>query len=114
MKCMGKIDVTKCKADCCGFVPIEKNVIKKHKDKLHKKAVKLMDVLTAEIWTVGQICGFLDENYKCKIYEDRPEVCRLMGAETFNHPLLKCSHLIELEIPKKEQQLVDTINKFII
>ena len=47
MKCMNKVDIKKCKAECCGFTPIDKSIIKKHKDKLHKKAKKIMDIHTA-------------------------------------------------------------------
>jgi hypothetical protein len=35
---------------------------------------------------VGAMCAFLDEEYFCRIYADRPEVCRLYGID----PSLPC------------------------
>ena len=111
MNCMGKVNVRICKAECCGFVPIEKEIIEKHKDKLHKKAKKIMDIKTAEVWVVGDKCGFLDKKYKCNVYEDRPEICKLMGSGELEHPLLKCSHLREITKDEQEARLTETIEK---
>ena len=96
MKCMDKIDIKECKAACCGYVPIHKDIVKKHVKKLHKNAEKLATLGNMEIWTQKGVCGFLDKDYKCKIYDDRPEVCRLMGSEEKDHPLLKCSFLNQI------------------
>lgn len=97
MKCMDKIDIKICKAACCGYVPIDKEIIKKYKNKLHKKAKKIADFGTVEIWVVGDTCGFLSKRYTCRIYKDRPEVCRLMGSDKEDDPLLKCSYLRQIK-----------------
>jgi Fe-S-cluster containining protein len=90
---MDKIDIKICKAACCGYVPIEKHIMQKHRDKLHKDAKKIINTDKIEIWVVGDTCGFLNKRYRCKIYNDRPEICKLMGSNHVEHDLLKCSYL---------------------
>ena len=97
MKCMNKVDIKECKAVCCGIVPIDKDIVEKHKDKLHKKAEKVADLGTVESWVYKKQCGFLNKRYRCKIYEDRPEICQLMGSEKVDPLLLKCSYLRQTE-----------------
>jgi len=36
-------------------------------------------------------CIMLTEDYRCSIYNERPEVCRKFGED--NHPLLQCPYL---------------------
>lgn len=102
MKCMNKVDIKVCRAACCGPVPIQKEIIEKHKDKLNKKAIKLIMSHTEEIWvTRDATCGFLDKNFLCKIYEDRPFVCRLMGTKTPDqYTTLDCSYLSQSGNPE--------------
>lgn len=82
----------KCQAQCCGVVPIRKEIYEKHKDKVNRKPNKLMEHEGNIIpLTEDFLCPFLDEDLSCKIYEDRPDVCRKFGDES--HPMLFCPHL---------------------
>lgn len=82
----------KCQAQCCGVVPIPKEIYEKHKDKVNRKPTKLMEHEGNIIpLTEDFLCPFLDGDLSCKIYEDRPDVCRKFGDES--HPMLFCPHL---------------------
>jgi Fe-S-cluster containining protein len=80
-----------CKGDCCGPVPIPARTFAKHKAKLSSGC---------EVHNCGEIvfafkgvtCGFLNEKYRCRIYADRPDVCRKFGSPLEQHPLLRCPH----------------------
>lgn len=69
-----------CKADCCGCVPINKTVFEANKDKFQRKIINLYefgeDVLPI---TLDGSCVFVDENFDCLIYLQRPDVCRKYG-----------------------------------
>lgn len=97
-------DTNLCKAGCCGPVPITKDIMKKHKDKISKKSTIMPMGNIALIFNIKTLtCGFLDSNLKCKIYNDRPEVCRTFGDGKQKHPLLKCKFLGQ--IGSQEQEL---------
>lgn len=100
--------LSKCKAVCCGPVPLEVNLVEKNRHKLVRPIIEekffegpvmeensfsdLKNVKTAEMVLMtseGNYCPFLTEDYKCNIYEDRPFVCKEFGKET--HPLMRCS-----------------------
>ena len=105
MKCMNRVDIKSCKAACCGPVPINKEIIEKYKNKLNKEAKMIITMPNGEeIWTTDDAtCGFLDEDYTCKIYENRPFVCRLMGEENpSGHIALHCSYLYQPDNPETE------------
>ncbi|RAP31297.1 hypothetical protein DID76_03025 [Candidatus Marinamargulisbacteria bacterium SCGC AG-414-C22] len=79
-----------CKAYCCGPVPMHKNVYFKHKHKCYRE-------VKDELWleddmilpdTQQQYCTFLGPDYKCLIYDDRPDPCKLFGKS--DSPLLQC------------------------
>jgi len=85
----------KCKAACCGVVPIEKALFEKHKDKIKidyeihefegvnpvtKKNEKLVMLLTE-----NASCPFLDKDLKCTIHDDKPYVCSHFGSEEHEH-----------------------------
>lgn len=94
---MKKCNVSICKAACCGFVPIPDALIARFAYLLHPetkitKAPFLPDDVSVCTDTQGK-CGFLTADYKCSIYEHRPEICRIFGDKKHNHPLLKCSYL---------------------
>ena len=83
-----KCDVSRCSAECCGAVPLSQS-FKKYPF-VRKCEVRDFDdffIATDENLT----CGFLDENYKCSIYEVRPNICRKFGSG--KHKLLTCDYL---------------------
>lgn len=82
----------KCKAQCCGVVPIPKEIYDRNKDKIQRKANETLDAGDCLIpITADAYCVFLDGDFNCAIYEDRPDVCRKFGDES--HPMLFCPYI---------------------
>lgn len=105
---------------CCGFVPFtakEYRAIKREAKELHisfvkatlndqlvfypKKLLRKMESITPKMsdedlkaTVESLVCPFLERNAvgicSCKIYDKRPEVCRLFGQS--DHPYLTCPH----------------------
>jgi hypothetical protein len=76
------IDCEKCPEGraCCGIVPIKEDVWEKHKDKVKEKiSIHKVDNLVFPLLEGSLKCCFLNDEGKCLIYEDRPEVCREYG-----------------------------------
>ncbi len=70
-----------CKAECCGCVPIPKSVIKKNKNKIHRKYEKVeLDRDLILPLTVTHQCVFLDKQFHCSIYKERPFICKIYGT----------------------------------
>lgn len=82
-----------CKGDCCGIVPIPKQTWVKHRGKIQRPVLGVIkfagDTVIPE--TKDAVCPFLDSNYQCVIYNERPEVCAKFGDGT--HPCLCCPFL---------------------
>ncbi len=38
------------------------------------------------------VCGFLTTDFKCAIYDQRPDVCRKFGSVAETHEMLICPH----------------------
>ena len=80
---------SKCKAECCGVVPIPNEIYENHKDKIVRQPNDLFRTEDCVVpITDGAYCIFLNTDLSCNIYEDRPEVCRKYGDES--HPMLFC------------------------
>ena len=85
----------KSKADCCGYVPMENEFWEKNKNKaqVEVKVMKWDDDHVLPL-TENLDCAFLDKNYKCVVYDERPKICRLFGTKEvkgFQCPYLKPS-----------------------
>ena len=82
----------KCKAHCCGIVPIPKDVYSRNFHKIVRPPHDFVDAGESIIpLTSDAYCPFLTEGLDCNIYDDRPDVCRKFGNES--HPMLFCPHL---------------------
>ena len=73
----------KCKencGECCGIVPIPTRVWNENKNKA-KKFIKQMHVSEVFVFPITEDlkCCFLNDNDRCLIYEDRPDVCKKYG-----------------------------------
>ena len=89
-----------CHAACCGIFPIEKELYEKNIDKIVTKPIKIETYFDADPFddnikkdfivpiTENAKCCFLQSDYKCAIYEDRPTVCKVYGDES--RPNLFC------------------------
>lgn len=64
---------------CCCPVPIPRKVYEENKDKIPANFDIYLTEQVAIIVQPGGACGFLSEEKTCRIYADRPEVCRLFG-----------------------------------
>jgi Fe-S-cluster containining protein len=83
----------KCKAGCCGIVPIPKEIYNSNKDKIIRPPHEIIDIGDCFIpLTADAYCVFLDGDLNCNIYEDRPDICRKFGDES--HPMLFC-HVLD-------------------
>lgn len=87
-----KVCPKKCQADCCGYVPMPKELWEKHKAKAQReyKEVEWNDETILPL-TEDLNCPFLDKNYRCVIYNDRPWICKLFGTKEIKG--LKCPYL---------------------
>jgi len=93
-----KVIPKKCKGDCCGIVPIPKQTWIKNRSKSQREIVEIVKIAGDGVMsdtviprTKNDVCPFLDKNYRCVIYDERPEVCRKFGDGT--HPCLCCPFL---------------------
>lgn len=99
--CVELIKQGKCKADCCGVVPIYEPYWKRLKKyaltkdyeifKFKYQGETFVKALTKEFK-----CVFLSPDYKCAIHNSplRSEVCKKYGLDD-NEPLLACPHINE-------------------
>ena len=91
MKCR----LHKCRAACCCNVPFEGDELERFKDKIVRPILWNEKVLSALVPVTHRdidknYCPFLRPNdMKCNIYENRPEICRLMGTIE----KMPCEHL---------------------
>lgn len=117
-----KIFHSKCKADCCSFVPIDRKIYVENFDKQarHVKELVEMDAIGDFVVPVTEDgkCVFLSSDLNCNIYENRPDVCKKFGNET--HINLTCSYQTKngLKRSKKDFEKIqniqgEQINKFL-
>lgn len=93
MKRLIQCDVSVCHAECCGIVPLPAETVKEFSHLLRPDS-KISDAgLPGTLFATAEnnICGFLTADYRCAIYDHRPEICRIFGAPGQKHPCLKCS-----------------------
>lgn len=81
MKCR----TSKCSACCCYNVPFEKNELERFHDRVVTPIIYSIPLGMARLpFTDNDLmknkCPFLRKDLKCNIYDNRPEVCRLMGT----------------------------------
>ena len=81
MKCR----TDKCHACCCYNIPFEKWELERFADKIVNPVLFTMPLGIGTVAFTNEDpaknkCPFLRADYKCNIYECRPEVCRLFGT----------------------------------
>lgn len=78
MICKELIEKGICKANCCGVVPVSRELCKKE---LYQREVTEIIELDDELYpmTENMHCAFLKRDYSCNIYEQRPEICKNYG-----------------------------------
>lgn len=109
----------KCKAHCCGIVPIPTPIWQRNQHKIQVEVQKVHKVRitdqenelhTAMLpLTEDGLCPFLQEDLKCAIYEDRPKVCRQFGDES--HWALRCPMQHKDGTPRSEEDQIELTSK---
>ena len=79
-----KCKTYKCKCSCCYNIPFENNELVKYADKIVNPVrftIPMGFALVAftDPDPLKNKCPFLRADYKCNIYELRPDVCRKFG-----------------------------------
>jgi len=119
----------KCKrcGQCCGLTPFtiaDYKLVRRKAEKLHisfvkesinERTVYFVKSIVEKVQKAGSfekvdakdlVCPFLeydaDKKASCKIYDERPEVCRLFGDEGWRGMALTCPHQINIG-EKKEK-----------
>lgn len=98
MKCR----IHKCKAACCYNATLPLYFVDVHESKIINPIIgrKLLhphpqlgysEAITTNVDIDKNKCPFLRGDYKCNVYEYRPQICRIFGVE--DHPLLKCQYI---------------------
>lgn len=84
---------SKCKAICCSFAtPLPRELFLKNIDKRQAKIININSIsgLHVVVETDTDNCVFLSADFKCVIYDERPEICQKFGDES--DILMTCSY----------------------
>jgi Fe-S-cluster containining protein len=81
-----------CKAACCSVAPLPRSTYFGNFDKQQRPVKEILDLDAEMILPVTEdgSCPFLQSDYKCAIYNQRPEICRKFGDES--HPMMTCAY----------------------
>lgn len=98
---------SQCGAECCDVsTPFSLEDIKQIKKK-HKKLLRGVKLVKskADAYTLHKRgntqCVFLSEDKRCKVYEDRPQICRDFGEKAY----ARCAYCGLDEIPTDPEEL---------
>ena len=113
--CLGLMKQGKCHADCCGTVPIPKQIVKRFEHLQQREVLEIGDWSDSnnpnDILPVTEDgrCVFLKPDYMCAIYDNRPSVCKNYGLI----PKLQCPYFNMkggLRSPAKQKRMQRIIN----
>lgn len=90
---MKSCNVKKCKAACCGLVPIPNDLLHECVNLIQREISLQVEVEDNNTIATDENfrCVFLTPEYRCAIYDRRPQICRIFG--TGDHPLLQCRYI---------------------
>ncbi len=111
MDCSKCLD--KCKAQCCGIVPLPISLFTKYKPVREIIEVQSVDNKTSIYLTKDSYCPFLGKDFRCTVYADRPEVCKKFGDES--HLMMTCkwqSKSGEIRQRAERRQIERQIDKY--
>lgn len=94
----------KCKAECCSdLTPIPHKTFGDNKSKIINEPKEIIDDSSHYvIETESHKCVFLNKDYTCNIYENRPPICQKFGDES--HPFLICSWMSKCGKERSRQE----------
>lgn len=109
--CSEFIKQGKCKADCCGAVPIPKQTVKQFEHLQQRKVLEVVEWDSNDILPVTDSgrCVFLKSDFMCVIYDHRPPICKNYGLI----PTLQCPYFNmkgRLRSPAKQKRMQRIIN----
>lgn len=88
------IDCSLCpkRGDCCGIIPIDRDIIENNKDKFQVTPVRIIETSTQyAVLTDDLLCIFLNrKTMLCSIYNKRPKVCKMYGVVDYKD--LQCPY----------------------
>lgn len=96
-----KCDISKCKGACCYNVPIDKTYLSAYRKKIARDVIRLEQYSDDTVLPITNndqsknACPFLNEKFRCNIYNVRPKVCRLYGDGDY---LLNCEFLTGIKL----------------
>lgn len=90
---MKSCNVKKCRATCCGLVPIPNGTLRGFSNLIQRDIAQQIafDENSTIVTDRDGVCAFLTPEYRCAIYDHRPHICRIFGIG--DHPGLRCRHL---------------------
>jgi Fe-S-cluster containining protein len=105
----------KCKARCCGIVPIPLTIWQKNQHNIQREVKEAHKVYVTDQENVrhtaflpiteDHLCPFLRADLKCAIYENRPKVCKKFGDES--HWALRCPMQHKDGTPRSKEDLIE-------
>lgn len=80
-----KCRICKCNAQCCYNIPFDSGELDRFKEKICNPVLFTLPMGPAVVPFTDadpnkNKCPFLRKDYKCNIYENRPNVCRKFGV----------------------------------
>lgn len=71
-----------CQGNCCRYVPLPKDLVKNNWHLKQREVYALYLHSENEVMAITEDlrCLFLDKDYRCVVYKDRPYVCRVYGC----------------------------------
>ena len=103
---------SKCHAECCNdLTPIPKELYEKNVQLVVNKILEIKPLYDAlRIQTESGKCCFLNADFTCNIYENRPELCRKFGDES--HPMMKCRWMSKCgrERSRQDKRMIERSN----
>lgn len=82
---MKKFPCRRCRGQCCYNVPFKENELERFADRIVTPVIETERLIIGGVlpWTSSDVmenrCPFLTRDYRCNIYDNRPEVCRKFG-----------------------------------
>lgn len=97
-----KCRVSKCRAHCCFNVPLPIGFMETYGENIVTPIIGrttlpphpdlgMCELVFTDMAFEKNRCPFLRKDYKCNVYEDRPQICHLFGEG--DNSLLKCHYL---------------------
>lgn len=96
---MCKCNVKICRAACCHNTPIERGYLSAYSKRIANKVLEVVPMADDVVVPITDYdmeknkCPFLNEHYRCNIYDVRPSVCRKFGVDTGESKFLRCKFL---------------------